>query len=97
VPFVDDGVFFGPTALYADEKISLIPDFIANCGMARVFAYLMEPDVELTDEAIFSDVSVTIREALEEVKKERTDGRYLSSTALNIALEKLLGVGPMNR
>jgi glutamate dehydrogenase/leucine dehydrogenase len=38
VPFVDDQVFFGPTAKYTDERISLLPDFIANCGMARVFA-----------------------------------------------------------
>jgi hypothetical protein len=37
VPFVDDEIFFGPTAKYVDETISLIPDFIANCGMARGF------------------------------------------------------------
>ncbi|MEZ4950260.1 MAG: hypothetical protein R2784_20870 [Saprospiraceae bacterium] len=36
VPFVDDGVFFGPTAEFTDSNVSLIPDFIANCGMARV-------------------------------------------------------------
>ena len=34
VPFEDDEVFFGPTANYTDQKISMIPDFIANCGMA---------------------------------------------------------------
>jgi glutamate dehydrogenase/leucine dehydrogenase len=42
VPFADQENFFGPIAEYADNQISVIPDFIANCGMARVFAYLME-------------------------------------------------------
>ena len=32
VPFVDDGIFFGPTADFADKNLSLIPDFIANAG-----------------------------------------------------------------
>jgi glutamate dehydrogenase/leucine dehydrogenase len=37
VPFQDEEIFFGKTSLYADSNISVIPDFIANCGMARVF------------------------------------------------------------
>ena len=42
VPFADPEIFFGSIAGYADEKLALIPDFIANCGMARVFAYLID-------------------------------------------------------
>jgi glutamate dehydrogenase/leucine dehydrogenase len=91
VPFVDDGVFFGPTAEYTDEKISLIPDFIANCGMARVFAYLMENEVEMTDDAIFQDVSQTIRRALEEVKEFNPSSTNLGESSLTIALKKLMG------
>ncbi|HET8737585.1 MAG TPA: Glu/Leu/Phe/Val dehydrogenase dimerization domain-containing protein, partial [Pricia sp.] len=34
VPFADREIFFGPVMEYTDEKISLIPDFISNCGMA---------------------------------------------------------------
>ena len=90
VPFVDDEVFFGPTAKYTDDTISLIPDFIANSGMARVFAYLMQPDVSLTDDAIFSDVSLVIRQALQEVKAVNTSATQLSTTALTIALKKLM-------
>ena len=90
VPFVDDGVFFGPTAKYADSKFSLIPDFIANCGMARVFAYLMQADAEMTDSAIFQDVSNTIGNALEEVHKHNPSGLHISRTALEIALRKLM-------
>ena len=91
VPFVDDGIFFGPTAASADQRISLIPDFIANCGMARVFAYFMSPDAEMTDEAIFNDVSSTIREALGDVFRHHPQPVGISEAALDIALHKLMG------
>jgi glutamate dehydrogenase/leucine dehydrogenase len=91
VPFVDDEVFFGPTARYTDEKISIIPDFIANCGMARVFAYLMQPHADLSDKAIFEDISVTIRKAMEAVKSKNSSDKGISTAALTIALEKLMG------
>ncbi len=90
VPFVDDEVFFGPTADYTDEKISLIPDFIANCGMARVFAFLMKHDTELSDKAIFEDVSNTIKKALMAVRNREEHPTNISTTALTLALEKLL-------
>jgi glutamate dehydrogenase/leucine dehydrogenase len=90
VPFVDDQVFFGPTAKEVDAKISLIPDFIANCGMARVFAYLMQPHIQVTDSAIFDDVSNTIRKGLQDVQAANPDSKNLSTTALTIALEKLV-------
>lgn len=89
VPFIDDQVFFGPTARFVDEQTAVIPDFVANCGMARVFAYLMQPDATMTDRAIFSDTSVTIRRALEEVRKNNDSPRKISTTALFLALKKL--------
>lgn len=89
VPFVDDQVFFGPTARYADEQTGVIPDFVANCGMARVFAYLMQPDILMTDAAIFGDTSATIRRALEEVRKINPVPNKISSNALYLALRKL--------
>jgi glutamate dehydrogenase/leucine dehydrogenase len=64
VPFADRENFFGPIAAYADNRISVIPDFIANCGMARVFAYLMEDNAEFFEENIFQDVSQTVYRAL---------------------------------
>ncbi|BDS13840.1 Glu/Leu/Phe/Val dehydrogenase dimerization domain-containing protein [Aureispira anguillae] len=91
VPFVDDQVFFGPTAKYTDEKISVIPDFIANCGMARVFAYLMQSHALLTDESIFTDVSQIIREGLNNTRAVNSDPTLISTTALTIALEALMG------
>ncbi len=89
VPFVDDEIFFGPTARFADEHTAVIPDFIANCGMARVFAYLMQPDILMTDKAIFHDISDTIRRALEEVLKINPSPNKVSSNALYLALKKL--------
>jgi glutamate dehydrogenase/leucine dehydrogenase len=90
VPFVDDAVFFGPTAHFADAKTSVIPDFIANCGMARVFAYLMQPDAVMTDAAIFTDVSHTIRKALENIHCHNSSKTGISTTALEQALEHLI-------
>jgi glutamate dehydrogenase/leucine dehydrogenase len=89
VPFVDDDVFFGPTARFTDENTALIPDFIANCGMARVFAYLMSPEAVMTDRAIFTDTSETIRKALKEVIKINEKPVKISSNALYLALRKL--------
>jgi glutamate dehydrogenase/leucine dehydrogenase len=90
VPFSDDDFLFGPTAEIVDKKISYIPDFIANCGMARAFAYLMQPGVEVTDEAIFNDVSDTIRESLEKISEVDTNINDLANKGLNIALDELL-------
>jgi glutamate dehydrogenase/leucine dehydrogenase len=64
VPFADDENFFGPIAKFADNNFSVIPDFVANCGMARVFAYLMQDNAIISDKAIFGDVSETVKNAL---------------------------------
>ncbi|MCU0422245.1 MAG: amino acid dehydrogenase [Bacteroidia bacterium] len=64
VPFADSEIFLGPIGNNADDQVAVIPDFIANCGMARTFAYCMSENFELNDEAIFKDASVTIRQAL---------------------------------
>jgi len=65
VPFADQEIFMGPIANYTDDKVAVIPDFIANCGMARVFAYCQSNDeVDTTDEAIFKDSSKIIWEAM---------------------------------
>jgi glutamate dehydrogenase/leucine dehydrogenase len=93
VPFIDDDVFFGATAKYTDTQVALIPDFIANCGMARVFAYLMSSKAEPTDESIFGDVSRTIRKALKEVHQAHPQATKISTEALAVALNKLLGEG----
>ena len=65
VPFADKEIFFGSIMEFTDSKVSLIPDFISNCGMARVFAYFMERRVQMTDDAIFNDTSKIIKNAIQ--------------------------------
>jgi len=89
VPFTDDEIFFGPTAKWVDDTISLIPDFIANCGMARAFAFLMENNIQITDRNIFTDVSDTILTALKEVQSaDPQSDKKLFQKAIDIALQK---------
>ena len=90
VPFADPEIFFGPTGLYADEKVSIIPDFIANCGMARVFAYFMEKEVTMQDQDIFADISMTIRRALEKSYKKSTSRTRIAQVSFEIALNQLV-------
>lgn len=90
VPFADKEIFFGPIMEETDKKVSLIPDFIANCGMARVFAYFMEQKVQMTDEAIFSDTSYTIKNAIEKAHALNADKKNISATAFEIALKQLV-------
>lgn len=90
VPFADKEIFFGPIMEATDSKVSLIPDFISNCGMARVFAYFMEKKVSMTDEAVFNDTSETIRKAIENVHAKNSSKVNISRTAFEIALQQLV-------
>jgi glutamate dehydrogenase/leucine dehydrogenase len=90
VPFADKEIFFGPIMEETDKKVSLIPDFISNCGMARVFAYFMEKKVQMTDEAIFSDTSSIIQNAIQKAYNLNSDNKNISATAFEIALKQLV-------
>lgn len=91
VPFADREIFYGPVMEYADNHVAVIPDFIANCGMARVFAFLMQPNVEISDESLFNDVSEVIGKALQKIKEQGGDGKtHLSSRAYELALRQLI-------
>ncbi len=92
VPFRDEEIFYGPIAEFVDKKVSLLPDFIANCGMARTFAFLMDPDKDevLTDADIFNDCSTTIGNALQEVHNQNNSRVNLAETAFTISLNKLV-------
>lgn len=91
VPFADSEIFFGAIAEKADNKLSLIPDFIANCGMARVFAYLMSYDLEtIEDHAIFEDTNVIIKNALLAAHAKHDAKTGITKAALEIALQQLV-------
>ena len=90
VPFADKEIFFGSIMEHTDNQVSLIPDFISNCGMARVFAYFMERRVSMDDEAIFSDTSEIIKKALQKTFKNNASKKRISETAFEIALKELV-------
>ena len=90
VPFADKEIFFGSIMEETDNKVSLIPDFISNCGMARVFAYFMEKKVQMTDEAIFYDTSEIIKKAIEKAHASNPNKQNISATAFEIALKQLV-------
>ncbi len=89
VPFADPEIFYGPTYEHADTIAAVLPDFIANCGMARAFAFLMQGSADVSDESIFSDVSATIGAALERCHARSSRRTGIASTALSIALDQL--------
>lgn len=92
VPFADKEIFFGPIMEHTDSHVSLLPDFISNCGIARVFAYLMEAKVTLPmqDQAIFNDTSTIIKNALQKTFKKSESKTKICSTAFEIALKQLI-------
>ena len=91
VPFADTEIFYGAIAEKADQSMAVIPDFIANCGMARVFAYLMsDSNVNMSDEAIFKDTSATIAHALEATYEKQPGKTLLAAAAFELSLERLM-------
>jgi glutamate dehydrogenase/leucine dehydrogenase len=92
VPFADKEIFFGPIMEFTDNEVSLLPDFISNCGIARLFAYLMEARVEwpMKDEAIFNDTSERIKGALDKVYQKSSAKTGICKTAFEIALKQLV-------
>src|SRR5690606_13110620 len=90
VPFADKEIFFGPIMEYVDQNVSLIPDFISNCGMARVFAYLMEKEVSIIDKEIFDDTSDVIKKVIENIYDKHKEKTNISAKAFEIALQQLV-------
>lgn len=90
VPFADPEIFYGPIYEHADARVAVIPDFVANCGMARAFAFLMQGHVEITDEAIFGDISATVAAALERCHARSDTHTGIARTAFENALGQLV-------
>ena len=90
VPFADPEIFMGETSQLADNQMAVVPDFIANCGMARVFAYLMDKDGKVDDTAIFKDVSAIIKQAMMRLHQFNPKSTGLSAKALEMSLTDLV-------
>lgn len=90
VPFADKEIFLGPIGNSADDQVAVIPDFMANCGMARVFAYCMSEEFKLNDEEIFKDASKTIRQALMRLNQFNPKRTGLLKKGLEMSLVNLV-------
>ncbi|MFN4083467.1 MAG: Glu/Leu/Phe/Val dehydrogenase dimerization domain-containing protein [Bacteroidia bacterium] len=91
VPFADNEIFLGEVANFADDNVAVIPDYIANSGMARVFAYCMSNEqADLSDEAIFKDTSKTIWQALMRLHQFNPKHTGLLKKGLEMALVNLV-------
>ena len=90
VPFADKEIFFGDISKSADKRVSVLPDFIANCGMARAFSYFMEDDCQMNDTSIFKAVSNTIKDAIQNAYNINNNKTTISRTAFEIALKQLI-------
>jgi glutamate dehydrogenase/leucine dehydrogenase len=90
VPFADKEIFMGPISRLADSQMAVIPDFVANCGMARVFAYLMKKDAVVTDVEIFKDVSNIIRQTMLRLHQFNPRTTGISAKGLELSLTDLV-------
>lgn len=74
----------------ADGRFAVLADFLANCGMARTFSYLMETGACPTAPAVFDAVDATISVALDEVlaRASRPDRGLLAAT-LSLGLDRI--------
>lgn len=90
VPFFDPEIFLGPIGLYADEKFSVIPDFIANCGRARACSYFMENEAPMDDASIFNDITTTIQRALSKTHALNPYKTGIAQASFELALKQLV-------
>jgi len=91
-PFAESHMGSTRVAQYADQRFAVLPDILANLGMARTFSYLMEADAQPEAPATLAAVQDTISSTLDDVltRNVRTDAGLLAST-LGLALDRVGG------
>lgn len=95
IPFKDADIFLGETGLYADNKIAVIPDFIANCGRAHVLASVIQEGEALPNEPLLQAISDAIGTALEKTHHMSPLPRGLWQGSLQWVLDELLQQSPV--
>ncbi|MFZ9034764.1 MAG: Glu/Leu/Phe/Val dehydrogenase dimerization domain-containing protein [Francisellaceae bacterium] len=88
-PLVESEYCYGLSSQYLDSKIALLPDFLANMGMARTFYKLMVAEVgDIDADSVFNDIKKTIHQAVEKACK-RYDGSLLTACLYDMALNNI--------
>jgi hypothetical protein len=83
----------GEISMYADANMAVVPDFIANCGMARTFGFLMSEQGEVEDVAILKDTSEVIRKQMMRLHQFNPRNTGLSRKALEMSLTDIVDTG----
>ena len=74
----------------ADRRFAVLADIVANCGMARTFSYLMEPDAGTSATQIFAATNGTIGDTLDEViARAGQHDRDLLAATLALTLDRI--------
>jgi glutamate dehydrogenase/leucine dehydrogenase len=89
-PFAEAKMGSTRVAQYADQRFAILPDILANLGMARTFSYLMEPGSKPDAPSALQAVQQTITNTLDEVLRRTTstDTGLLANT-LGLALDRV--------
>lgn len=77
------------TEEFADSVFSVLPDFLANCGTARLFSYFMTPDCVLGENAFFDDLDKCLQKNIDKIFERNKSGKHISATMYEIAMEKI--------
>lgn len=86
VAFDEEEIIYGSLSRELDGKVAIIPDFIANCGVARLFSYLLAGEGPVEETAIFNDVDQIISKAVRRITNEGQKSKFLIQNALEIYL-----------
>ncbi|MBK8955334.1 MAG: amino acid dehydrogenase [Saprospiraceae bacterium] len=86
VAFDEDAIIFGSLSKALDERVAILPDFIANCGVARLFSYLLSGQGKVDQRSIFEDAFGLISDAVERITESGQKHRNLIANGLKIYL-----------
>lgn len=93
-PFREESIGDTRVTQMADSRFAILADFLSNCGMARTFSYLMEPDPEPRDAPILQAIDTTIRTTLDEVlDRSEVPTRGLFASTLAVSLDRIATLG----
>jgi glutamate dehydrogenase/leucine dehydrogenase len=88
-PFREARIGSTRVAQAADRRFAVLPDILANLGMARTFSYLMEPGATPDADAVFGAVEETVTHTLDEVlERAGFASRQLLASTLGLALDR---------
>lgn len=73
----------------ANNSLSVLPDFLANCGTARLFSYFMKPNISLSEVDFLKDLESCMYINLKEAISLENNILNLTDKMYQIVLEKI--------